>query len=606
MIVPMRKYAILAFHNDFENFLEQLQSFGVADISRRSRPLEDDEMEMVANLSRYSNAIRYFKLHKDQGVLLSEKHLSGEQVLESYESLVVEKEYLEQQVKSIEKELVEIAVWGNLNPKDIDRIKQLGYTPKFYSCSRGLFSPDWERKYAIYPLSEDKNHVYFVALLRKNEVFTLEAHELKVPTSSYAKRQSDLTGVLEQREKNARELAKLASYVSELEKAKAELMNGIDYTDVKCSAESYSDDKIMMLTAWVPEDQNDELIGFLEKQQVVYLDQPIDETENVPIKLRNGWFARLFEPITEMYSLPNYHELDVTAFVAPFYMLFFGFCFGDAGYGLLLVLLGFLIKPKLRKDFRPFVSLIQFLGLAALLVGLFTGSAFGVSLGDIQTDSWLKRYQHLFFNNSESLMILSIALGAVQVLVGMGIKAAKIVKRQGAKYAASKIAWIVLLVAFAAIFGLPAAGVELPDLILYALYGLLGLCLLMIFFYNSPGKNPALNFGVGIWDSFTMTTGLLGDLLSYIRLFALGLTGGILGGAFNEMAMTLPPDIPVVGFLVGFLILIVGHSINIVINMLGALIHPIRLTFVEFFKNAGFEGGGVEYKPFKYNQPKVK
>ena len=121
----------------------------------------------------------------------------------------------------------------------------------------------------------------------------------------------------------------------------------------------------------------------------------------------------------------------------------------------------------------------------------------------------------------------------------------------------------------------------------------------MIFLYNSPGKNIFMNIGLGLWDSYNMATGLLGDVLSYVRLFALGLSGGILAGVFNSLAVGMSPDNVIAGPIVMVLIFVIGHAINIFMNVLGAMVHPMRLTFVEFFKNSGYEGGGKEYKPFR-------
>ena len=115
----------------------------------------------------------------------------------------------------------------------------------------------------------------------------------------------------------------------------------------------------------------------------------------------------------------------------------------------------------------------------------------------------------------------------------------------------------------------------------------------MAYLYNSPDKNIFVNVGLGLWDSYNMATGLLGDILSYVRLFALGLSGGILASVFNSLAVGMSPDNVIAGPIV------IGHAINIFMNVLGAMVHPMRLTFVEFFKNAGYEGGGKEYNPFK-------
>ena len=182
---------------------------------------------------------------------------------------------------------------------------------------------------------------------------------------------------------------------------------------------------------------------------------------------------------------------------------------------------------------------------------------------------------------------LSLILGAIQILFGMVLKAVNQTIQFGFKYAVATIGWIILLVSM-------AVSALLPDVMpmgstVHLI--ILGVSAAMIFLYNSPGKNIFLNIGLGLWDSYNMVTGLLGDVLSYVRLFALGLSGGILAGVFNSLAIAGP--------IVMVLIFVIGHAINIFMNVLGAMVHPMRLTFVEFFKNSGYEGGGKEYKPFR-------
>ena len=147
----------------------------------------------------------------------------------------------------------------------------------------------------------------------------------------------------------------------------------------------------------------------------------------------------------------------------------------------------------------------------------------------------------------------------------------------------------------------------LPEPVTYILYGVAGLSVLVAFLYNSPGKNPFFNIGAGLWKSYETASGLLGDSLSYIRLFAIGLTGGILGSVFNQLAMSCLPASGsgasvgsyVVGWILALIILVFGHGINFGIAMIGAFVHPLRLTFVEYYKNSEFEGGGKPYTPFK-------
>jgi V/A-type H+-transporting ATPase subunit I len=137
-----------------------------------------------------------------------------------------------------------------------------------------------------------------------------------------------------------------------------------------------------------------------------------------------------------------------------------------------------------------------------------------------------------------------------------------------------------------------------PEAIQWALIAIGGISALAIYIFNTPGRNPLINVGAGLWDTYNMATGILGDVLSYLRLFALGLAGGMLGQAFNDLAMSIKGDammtwIPVI------LILVAGHVINILLSSLGAFVHPMRLTFMEYFKNAGYEGKGSAYNPLK-------
>ena len=150
----------------------------------------------------------------------------------------------------------------------------------------------------------------------------------------------------------------------------------------------------------------------LDKQGYFFQQLEIEDGDKVPIKLRNNKFSKLYEPITKMFSLPNYGELDPTPLFAPFFMLFFGLCFGDGGYGLLVMIACTILKKKVNPDFKPYLTLFQYLGFAALLVGTCTGSFFGVALADIPALSKIKNY----FVNSDNLMTFSIVIGLVQII----------------------------------------------------------------------------------------------------------------------------------------------------------------------------------------------
>ena len=370
------------------------------------------------------------------------------------------------------------------------------------------------------------------------------------------------------------------------------MQSDINFSKVALSADSVADNKLMLLQGWAPEKSLDTVREYLDKTGHYYqVDDPTAE-DDIPIQLSNNRFFRLFEPLTKLYMLPKYGELDLTMFFAPFFLLFFGLCLGDMGYGL-LIMLALPVFTKLFQLINPeFKSSLVFLfGLSTVLAGTLTGTAFGFNLYELDVP-FLQKMKDLLLQDNQTMFYLSLVIGCVQILFGMMLKAVNLTIQLGFKYAVSTIGWIMLLIG-AAVGVLTGSTGSTWFMVLMIVAG----CMIML--YNSPGKNIFLNIGLGLWDAYNMVTGLLGDVLSYVRLFALGLSGGILASVFNSLAVGMSPDVPVVGFLFTALIFLIGHGLNIFMNILGSMVHPMRLTFVEFFKNSGYEGGGQEYKPFK-------
>ena len=161
------------------------------------------------------------------------------------------------------------------------------------------------------------------------------------------------------------------------------------------------------------------------------------------------------------------------------------------------------------------------------------------------------------------------------------------------------IGWMIVLVSSLVAFLSPQIGIVGFDMSSIAFKVCVGIGIAMMLLLNTPGRNPILNIGAGLWNTYNDVTGLLGDVLSYIRLFAIGLSGGILAMVFNQLAFGLSPDVPVLREIVIILILLVGHTINLFMSSLSSFVHPMRLTFVEFYKNAGFEAGQRGFNPLK-------
>ena len=595
MITKMKKISFLAFHKGYEEFLEHLRNLGIVHVVEKQEGVLSDEslQESVRLMQRYQNAMDELQKLADKQVKAGAERKSAEEILAVYEKYVANKQVLEQKLQSLNRDAQQLQVWGDFSGESIQRLNRAGYVIKFFTSPLKSFKQEWVDEYNAIEIYSDKQKICFVTITPLNKVVDIDAELCQLPESSLSEIESETANVEQLLKENLQTAQSVAGYAEEvLSEAKAALDSSVNFGKVKLSGESVVADKLILLEGWVPAEKVDSVSSELKNLQVLFdIEDPTPE-DNIPIQLKNNKFAKLFEPLTKLYMLPTYQELDLTLFFAPFFMLFFGLCLGDMGYGLLMIV-GLPIFTKLFQLINPNFSkwLVVLFGASTILCGTLSGSFFGFSIYDIDIP-FVQNMKELLYTDNSTMFTVSLCIGVVQILFGMIIKAVNLTIQCGFKNAISTIGWIVLLLTVIAAVLLK---VDFSNPIIIALLAISGIG---IFLLNSPGKNPLLNIGLGLWDTYNMATGLLGDVLSYVRLFALGLSGGILANVFNSMAVGMSPDIPVVGFIVTALIFAIGHALNIFMNILGAIVHPMRLTFVEFFKNAGYEGGGVEYKPF--------
>lgn len=604
MITKMKKLVFLAYHKDYQDFLNSLRELGVVHVVEKQQGVLDntqlqDDIRLSNRLTAALKMLNNLKLGKE--VVIAKEGGTSEQgmiTLDRIDALQLEKSKLSQQLQNYAKDRVAMQVWGDFDPTNIDRLKAAGYIVSFYTCPESAYQVQWEQSYNAMKIASVSSKIFFITLTYPKQEIDIDAELIKLPAYSLSKL-NDLYSQTEQAiADNQKELESLAANdIPSLQAALKKLQSEIEFSKVVLSTEQAVGEKLMILEGWIPAKKAIETEAFLDESHVYYeISDPTPE-DNVPIEFDNRKFFSWFEPICKLYMLPRYNELDLTPYLAPFFMIFFGLCLGDSGYGLFLFVgaTAFrLIDKKLSESMKGILSLLQILAVSTFFCGLLTGTFFGANLYDLQWPFIQKMKKAIFMDNND-MFELSLILGVIQILFGMVLKAVNQTIQFGFKYALSTIGWILLLVSS----GFSALLPHILPMDSWIYYTLLGISVVLIFGFNSPGKNIFLNIGLGFWDAYNMVTGLLGDVLSYVRLFALGLSGGILAGVFNSLAIGMKPDNIIAGPIVMILIFVIGHSINIFMNVLGAMVHPMRLTFVEFFKNAGYTGGGKEYKPFK-------
>ena len=606
MITKMKKLTFLVYHKEYEEFLNSLRELGVVHIVEKQQGAADNT-ELQENIRLFNRLAATLKLlqnqkHEKNAVIATEGGTAtrGMQVLDEVDALQTEHGKLSQQLQSYAKEKEVLEVWGNFEPTGIQKLKDAGYIIGFYSCSEGNYKEEWETEYNAMIVNRISSKVFFVTVTKAGQEVDLDVEQAKLPAYSLSRLEALYDTTEQAIEGNEKKLVALSETdIPSLKAALKELQSQIEFSKVVLSSEQTAGDKLMLIEGWAPAYSKVEIEVYLNDAHVYYEITDPMPGDNVPIRLNNKGFFAWFEPICKLYMLPKYNELDLTPFFAPFFMVFFGLCLGDSGYGLFLFLGATayrLLAKKVTPSMKSIISLIQVLSASTFFCGLLTGTFFGANIYDLD---WpiVQRLKHAVLMDNNDMFRLSLILGVIQILFGMVLKAVNQTIQFGFKYAIATIGWIILLVstAVSALF----SSSELLSMGGTAYKVVLCISGAMIFLFNTPGKNIFMNIGLGLWDSYNMVTGLLGDVLSYVRLFALGLSGGILAGVFNSLAVGMSPDNVIAGPIVMVLIFVIGHAINMFMNVLGAMVHPMRLTFVEFFKNSGYEGGGKDYKPFK-------
>ena len=603
MITKMKKLTFLVYHKEYDAFLNNLRDLGVVHIAEKQQGMADNSalQEKIRLSARLSATIKLLQNIKTEEKVTDDSETvsasRGMQILDEVDELLNHKSSLQQQILAYEKELAVLEPWGDFSPESIAKLRDSGYDIGFYISTEANFNEDWIEAYNAMVINRVASKVYFITFTKTNQEIDLDVERIKLPDRSYGQTQELILNNKEELLRQEETLQNIARKdIPSLLAARKELNGEIEFDQVVLNTEPAAGEKLMLLQGWLPASEEDPIVAYLNSQSVYYdIKKPAPE-DNVPIQLNNKGLFAWFEPICKLYMLPKYNELDLTPFFAPFFMLFFGLCLGDSGYGLFLLLgvtLYRLLAKNIGQTMKPILSLVQLLAASTFFCGMLTGTFFGANFYDLDWP-FIQRMKQAIAMDNNDMFQLSLLLGVIQILFGMILKAVNQAIQFGFKYAVGTIGWIILLVSVGLAAVLPAVFPMggTAHLVILAIAGA------MILFYNSPDKNIFINFGLGLWDSYNMVTGLLGDILSYVRLFALGLSGGILASVFNSLAVGMSPDNVIAGPIVMVLIFVIGHPINIFMNVLGAMVHPMRLTFVEFFKNSGYEGGGKEYKPF--------
>lgn len=575
MIEKMTRYAFVLLNGAEEGFLESLQDLGIVDITRSVKAVDANSEEMAARIDSLKSEIKTIRSGRNQ-------HL---------ESLIEKR-------NSLAKAAEAVAPWGEYDKAKAAELDKAGATLHFYSVSRKQFDDGWANEYPLQVICEGKNTVHFV-IAGPVEGFPLA--EQGSPKATLAELESQMKAKDNEIDTYRKQLEGRMAEIPGIEAEIRKLSDKLGLYLAGAAGTGAVEGAVTGFEGFAPTSSDKALEESLNALDVLWVREPAKAEDNPPIKLKNNRFSRQFEVLTDMYGRPAYDGFDPTPYISVFFLLFFAMCIGDLGYGLLLVIAGLLLRKV--QSFKSLSPLVVYLGIGTVVVGFFFHTFFSI---DFAGASWLPDGVKAVMVPAkvagyDGTMVLALAVGIVHLLLAMIVKTVYATKNKGFLNSLSTWGWTLFWVGLTVIGLVSLAGVLDKSVTKWLIIGLGVVCAIGIFPLNDLHRNPVLNVGSGLWDTYNMATGILGDILSYLRLYALGLAGAMLGFAFNDLAVMARGD-GGFGWIPFVLIVVVGHTLNVAMAALGAFVHPLRLNFLEFFKNSDYEGVGVKYNPLSKNQ----
>ena len=597
MIEKMTRYNFILLGGEEEKFLADLQELGVVDITRSFKPVDDASNQLLLKAESLKNAVAFLGSQDFPDV--TPLPVSAEDPAAETALLQRRLQDVRFKLEAARKEYFLRKPWGNFNQTDFDELEKRGYKTRWYCVSKKIFNEAWEDLVPLKVIREEDNSVWFVTVSDDPD-YIFPVQDIPAPGGDYSLSEEQIHQFEEELVEIKGHILGLKESIPEIEQQSAQLLNDLDMYLAGKGSESAVEGYVTLFEGFAPVEEDQRLAEAFDNMDALWYKSEAKLEDNPPIKLRGNWFTRMFSVLTDMYGRPQYNGFDPTPYIAVFFLLFFAFCMGDAGYGLVLILVGFLLKKV--KSFANLAPLVVTLGVGTTVIGLIFHTFFSM---DMLTWSCIPDGVKKFMLPSkiagyDGTMVLALVVGIVHLSIAMVVKAIYATKNEGIAKTVGTWGWTLLIVGSVVTGGLALLGVIDAPAVKAVLIVIGIVSGVSIFFLNNLKRNPLLNVGSGLWEAYNTVTGLMGDVLSYLRLYALGLAGGMLGSTFNTLAdMVLGLHVPGLNILLFVALLLIGHALNLALSCLGAFVHPLRLTFVEYFKNSGYEGTGRTYHPLK-------
>lgn len=600
MIEKMKLVSVIAMESEKDALLQELQKLELLHIAekRAGDGLLSERLLKLTKIQSY--LLEYQSSPKEE--LLSDTEF--EELLSRVASAIEEKKELLSLRSASKMEIEKLQAWGDFSPEQVRELRDLGYDLHFYRCGKKDFK---------LLLSDPSLRLIKLASVEKSETFASlgplpagsPAMEFPLPEKSLSDLEETLRDCEERLSRCEALFAEAAQDLPSFRERILQAEDSLSYSSVSNSAEK--DSGLVWLTGYIPEADMDRFIACAREKSWAYRIDDVEEgDELVPTKVRYNRLTRLLIPVFDILgTVPGYREYDISFWFLCFFTLFFAMIIGDAGYGLLF-LIGTAVIHIRRKKANDAITLLYVLSAATVIWGSLTGTWFGFE-GAMRIPFLKALVIPKFANYPEyfgvstgtqqnAIMKFCFIIGTVQLSLAcvMNIRK-KLPLKDWSLFA--DLGWLAAIDALYFLVLYLVIG-EKVQLLPVALVVGMGFLLVVLFGGMSPDKSFGQGLKAGLGDAFTVflnTISAFGNVMSYIRLFAVGMASLAIAQSFNNMASGFSGP----AVIVGVVIVLIGHALNIVMGVLSVAVHGIRLNLLEFSGQLGMEWSGTAYDPFR-------
>ena len=605
MIEKMKKVYVVSSVSRKDSLLEELRNLGILHISEK-KSASPEAIERFSDLSKALSVLEEYKTDKKktETEILSDEEF--EKLYQDVSACIERKASLIQSRSSAATEIDRIKAWGEFLPAECEALKNDGYDLHFYQMTKKEYQtvrkdPDI-RFIHLAPVDKMES----IAVLGKLPV-EISAMEFVLPEKSLAELRSYMEECDKGLEECEKTLKEASHYTKSFQKNLLKAQNEEIFSAAEATAEQ--DEDLVWLSGYIPESDADTFKSAASANEWAYsMEDVAPDDDQIPTKVRYNKVSRLIKPVFDILSiLPGYREQDISLWFFLFFILFFAMIIGDGGYGM-LILIGTIVIHVKTKKMNNIIFLLYVLSIGTVAWGAITGTWFGVKAAmDVPFLRALvvpgfasyPEYFHVTAQEQQNnIMRFSFTIGAIQMVLGSILAIKKKIMEKNLTWIAD-LGWVIAVISMYLLSLNLVTGDEIP---MVPVFGGIGLAFLLVILFSgmTPDRSVGQGLAAGLKDAFTTflnTISCFGNVMSYIRLFAVGMAGLAISQSFNGIAEGFHGPAVVVGIIV----LIIGHSLNLVMCFLSVIVHGVRLNVLEFSGQAGLEWTGVPYEPYKKN-----